>query len=91
MADWICRVNTNNLPSVVVEAGWSENYPKLVRDKDLWIIGCAPEVQVVFLLNWTKITQGRVKGVIQVWDPDAVGNPNLRQEEVDISSLLNSD
>jgi len=77
-ADWICRVDTAPLPRIAIESGWSEN---LQRDKDVWLVGGAPDVQLVILLKWTKLSRSRVKGLIQVWKRDAAGNPVLRQEE----------
>ena len=46
-----------NLPRIVIEAGWSEGFPKLRNDKDLWLIGGANEVQLVILLKWTKLVR----------------------------------
>lgn len=69
------------LPTVVVESGWSELWPRLVSDRDLWLIG-GPAVEAVFLLRWTKIAGGRVKGDIQLHGRDAARNVVLIQEEV---------
>ncbi|KAN0068121.1 HNH endonuclease domain containing protein [Elaphomyces granulatus] len=40
-ADWICRANTDRFPRFLVEAGWTESFPQLGKDKDLWIRGTA--------------------------------------------------
>ncbi|KAL1982947.1 hypothetical protein VTN96DRAFT_634 [Rasamsonia emersonii] len=79
--DWYCRVDTANLPRIVVESGWSERWPQLNQDSDLWMRGGAPEVQLVLIFHWRKLRGGRVRGDLQVWDRDALGNANLRQTE----------
>jgi hypothetical protein len=84
-------VDTAPLPRIAIESGWSENFPKLQRDKDVWLVGGAPDVQLVILLKWFKLSRSRVKGLIQVWKRDAAGNPVLRLEEVNIYPILNSD
>ena len=81
-------MDTAPLPRIAIESGWSENSPKLQRDKGVWLVGGAPDVQLVILLKWYKLSRSRVKGLIQVWKRDAAGNPVLRQE---IYPILNSD
>lgn len=66
----------------MVESGWSERWPQLNQDSDLWMRGGAPEVQLVLIFHWRKLRGGRVRGDLQVWDRDALGNANLRQTEV---------
>ena len=70
------------VPTVVVEAGWSESLPKLHQDMRLWLNGGAGFVQVVLLIKWTKITRNRVKVVIEVYNLDPAGNERLLQNEV---------
>ena len=48
----------------------------------LWITGGDPDIQLVFLIKWSKISGDRVKGFIEVYNRDAAGNPNLLQSEV---------
>ncbi|EFQ99778.1 hypothetical protein MGYG_02791 [Nannizzia gypsea CBS 118893] len=57
---------SQSLPSLVIETGWSESWPKLGRDKDLWLQGGFPEVQLVLLIKWSKISSNRVKGTIEI-------------------------
>lgn len=84
MADWICRVNTNNLRRRsrmewdLAKTGPGQNPMDRRR---------APEVQVVFIfkLLGNESKDSSRYGIKMQLDP------NLRQGEVDISSLLNSD
>jgi hypothetical protein len=55
------------LPTVVFEVGYSESYPRLLRDKDLWLVGAAAHVNVVILIKWSLLTQSRMKGRVEVW------------------------
>ncbi|KAL2863982.1 major facilitator superfamily domain-containing protein [Aspergillus lucknowensis] len=71
--DHYIRVDSNLSPRVVVESGWSESFPRLHQDKDLWMLG-DPSVLIVILLRWTKISNGRVKGCVEAWRRDTVGN-----------------
>ncbi|EAW16612.1 uncharacterized protein NFIA_059670 [Aspergillus fischeri NRRL 181] len=48
------------LPTVVFEVGYSESYPRLLRDKDLW-------VNVVILIKWSLLAQSRIKGRVEAW------------------------
>jgi hypothetical protein len=48
--------------------------------------GGAPEVQIVLIFNWKKISGGRVEGDLEVWDRNVLGNANLRQNEVKLYS-----
>ena len=82
-ADYQIRPNNDDLPSFVIESGWSETYTKLKDDMRLWLVGGRTTVNVVLLLNWTKkANTNQVKGVAEIWIRDAVGNPYLRQKEV---------
>ena len=75
------------IPTVVVEAGWSESIPKLHQDMNLWLRGGAGFVQVVLLFKWTKITDDRVKAFVEVFDLDPAGNERLLQAEVIIQQI----
>lgn len=61
------RPDSAQFPRVVIESGWSESHPNLIRDKNLWMNGNA-EVQIVILLKWSKISGGRVKGYLEKWE-----------------------
>ena len=75
------------IPTVVVEAGWSESVPKLHQDMNLWLKGGSGFVQVVLLFKWAEITGGRVKAFVEVYDLDPAGNGRLLQSEVIIQHL----
>ena len=70
------------IPTVVVEAGWSESVPKLHQDMNLWLKGGVGLVQVVLLLKWTEISGKRVKAFIEVYDLNSAGDERRLQKEV---------
>ncbi|EZF35207.1 hypothetical protein H101_01260 [Trichophyton interdigitale H6] len=74
-----------SFPSIVIETGWTDSWPKLSRDKDLWLQGGCPEVLLVFLIKWSKITNDRVKGIIEVHQRDGGGTKLLQTESILIS------
>ncbi|PLB50604.1 hypothetical protein P170DRAFT_435794 [Aspergillus steynii IBT 23096] len=80
--DLFIRPGTQRLPSVVVETGWEEAYPRLRNDVDLWLLGGRPYVKVVMLLKWTRTSDSKVKGSIEVYSRDLTGIPAKRQSEV---------
>jgi hypothetical protein len=57
---------------LVVETGWCESYPKLLRDVDIWMNGTGLETRVAILVNFTKRGGARVAGFVEVFR--AVGN-----------------
>lgn len=69
------------------ECGWSETFPGLRKDKDLWIGGCGGNVELVIPIKLNKLAGGRVSGMIEVWAGDAAANDRLIQIEV-IANLL---
>ncbi|KAE8314931.1 hypothetical protein BDV41DRAFT_575275 [Aspergillus transmontanensis] len=59
------------LPTVLVEVGYSQTWPSLLKDKDLWF-QCNTSVNVVVLLKWNKRKGNRVAGYLEVfrrWGP----------------------
>ncbi|GKZ23112.1 hypothetical protein AbraIFM66951_000018 [Aspergillus brasiliensis] len=56
------------LPTVVIESGYyNESSTKLQYDKDLWLLGGAPHVNVVILIKWDKeADSNRVSGWIEL-------------------------
>ncbi|OAX79102.1 hypothetical protein ACJ72_06584 [Emergomyces africanus] len=73
--------DAQHLPTLIFETGWSKSWPRLDRDKDLWLLGGAPTVQQVFLIRWSKLSGNRVKGEIHVYGRDGTGQPTLLQAE----------
>ncbi|OJJ78968.1 uncharacterized protein ASPGLDRAFT_40355 [Aspergillus glaucus CBS 516.65] len=63
-----------SLPTVVIESGWSETKPQLYRDRDLWLKGGVGNIQVVIILKWNADSERKVKGDIELYDLDNVGN-----------------
>ena len=83
--DLLLRHDAQHLPSFVIESGWSESLPRLRSDMRLWLVGGQPEVQVVIVLGWSKLTGNpieRIKGIFEVWERNAVNMPYLKQEGV---------
>lgn len=59
---------------MVIESGWSETKPQLYRDRDLWLKGGVGNIQVVIVLKWSADSERKVRGDIEVYDLDNVGN-----------------
>lgn len=66
------------MPSVVIESGWSESFPRLRIDKDLWLAGII-QVEYVILLKWSKVRNNKVKGTIEVWGRGNTGSLLIRE------------
>ena len=66
--------NIAQYPSIVFECGWSESFPRLRSDKDLWIRGCHGHVKLVILIKFNKLAHGRVSEIVEVWAGDAAAN-----------------
>ncbi|KAJ9215657.1 hypothetical protein DTO166G4_2763 [Paecilomyces variotii] len=80
--DMLLRYDSASLPSIAIEAGWSEGLPRLHADMRLWLVGGHPQVQLVIVLRWTKLSGTpvqRVKGIFEIWQRDAANNPYLKQ------------
>ncbi|KAI9373409.1 hypothetical protein BJX61DRAFT_533174 [Aspergillus egyptiacus] len=69
----IYRVDTDPLPRIILESGWSASFPSLREDKDVWLLG-DPSVVLVMLLQWTAVSNGRVKDCAEVWRRDTLGS-----------------
>ena len=76
-----------NMPTLAVEAGWSESTTKLKGDMRLWIRGGA--VNIVLLFKWSKLVGGRVKGWVEVYEPGPGGAEKLIQSEARNHAILN--
>ena len=76
------------MPTIVVESGWSEAATRLHDDMRLWLKGGNGQVKVVLLFKWSKITNNRVKGNVEVYDLDAAGNHRLVQTEVAVDTFF---
>lgn len=85
----LLRYDSASLPSIAIEAGWSEGLPRLHADMRLWLVGGHPQVQLVIVLRWTKLSGTpvqRVKGIFEIWQRDAANNPYLKQSGVSYHS-----
>lgn len=88
--DYSLRPRFIKYPSIVLECGWSEFFPRLRIHKNRWIRGSDGHIRLVFLIKWNKLREERVSGVIKVWAGDATANDRLIQTEViaNLSSTL---
>ncbi|KAJ9394538.1 hypothetical protein DTO282F9_8527 [Paecilomyces variotii] len=83
--DMLIRHKLQPLPSIAVESGWAESLPRLHADMRLWLEGGQPDVQLVIVLRWTKMSGAplqRVKGIFEIWERDAGNSPYLKQNGV---------
>ncbi|KAE8360457.1 hypothetical protein BDV27DRAFT_161628 [Aspergillus caelatus] len=55
-----------NHPTVLVEVGYSQSWPSLLQDKDVWF-QAAPTVNVIVLVKWDKRTNSRVAGYLELF------------------------
>ncbi|KAE8369668.1 hypothetical protein BDV27DRAFT_120655 [Aspergillus caelatus] len=79
--DLFLRPATYCLPSIVVESGWSESWPRLHDDKNLWFYG-SPTVNVVILLKWSKLARNRCKGKVEVWTRNPAGGLTMYEKPI---------
>lgn len=80
--DFSITPNMALYPSIIFECGWSESFPCLRSDKDLWIHGFGGNIKLVILVKFNKLAEGRVSGIVEVWAGDAAANDQLIQTEV---------
>ncbi|KAJ5895044.1 hypothetical protein N7495_006735 [Penicillium taxi] len=71
-------VNRTTLPTFSIETGWSESFPRLLRDKELLLDGSQGACQTVMIISWRKHVRNRVAGNMQVWKWDQ-GQKTLSQ------------
>jgi hypothetical protein len=87
--DLLIRADNLRHPKVVMESGWSDSWPELHNDINLWLVGGNGEVNVVILLKWKRIGDSdRVTGTVELYSLDANGMPKLRQTEVPFKTLI---
>ncbi|KAE8306439.1 hypothetical protein BDV41DRAFT_569939 [Aspergillus transmontanensis] len=88
--DLFLRPATYSLPSIVVESGWSECWPRLHADKDLWMYG-STTVNVVVLLKWSKYVGNRCKGGLIMCEkpifPEPVPAPDPGTDVIQFTKL----
>ncbi|DAA75132.1 TPA_exp: hypothetical protein A8136_1883 [Trichophyton benhamiae CBS 112371] len=84
-ADFAILPDDQTFPSIVFESGWQESVPKLHHDKDLWLQGGRPQVQLVFLAKWSKDANGVVTGTLEAHGKNGIGSQLLQSEVVMIS------
>ncbi|QKX59431.1 uncharacterized protein TRUGW13939_06565 [Talaromyces rugulosus] len=69
-------------PTIVVESGWSETREKLHEDMRVWLIGGRPHVQMVIIVKWTRTSDERVTGDVEVFERDENDQPRSVQKEI---------
>ncbi|KAJ5550827.1 hypothetical protein N7461_005525 [Penicillium sp. DV-2018c] len=67
-----------------MESGWSESFPRLLDDLNLWLVGGAGAVNAAIILQWQTIPgTNRVGwGLAELYTPDVTGTPVMRQREL---------
>lgn len=65
-------------PTVVAEAGWSEDLEELVEDARLWIVGSSFRTRVVILTAFTEVREGYLDNAPADSIPDV---PDLETEQ----------
>ncbi|KAI9039553.1 uncharacterized protein KD926_009278 [Aspergillus affinis] len=65
--EYYLKPRHQDLPTLVVESGWAKTYPSLIRDKDLWLIGGSPHVNVVIVIEWSTSPRNRIRGRLEVY------------------------
>jgi hypothetical protein len=77
------RPVNQRLPTLVMESGWSESFPRLLGDLNLWLVGGAGAVNATIILQWQIITgTNRVGGMAELYTLDVNGTPVMRQREL---------
>ncbi|KAE8150610.1 hypothetical protein BDV25DRAFT_172033 [Aspergillus avenaceus] len=64
--DMVFVYGPRDLPTVLVEVGYSQSWPRLLQDKDVWF-QAAPTVNVVVLVKWNRCTNSRVAGYLELF------------------------
>ncbi|OGM42928.1 hypothetical protein ABOM_007493 [Aspergillus bombycis] len=54
------------MPMITVEVGYTESWPKFLRDEDLWINGEAPHVNAVLLVKWNLTKNNLVASFLEL-------------------------
>lgn len=81
--DVLVRVNSQYHPTAVFESGWTESWNRLTNDVRLWLVDGSPNVNVVFLLKWSKKARSnQVSGFVEVYVREITSNPLVRQRLV---------
>lgn len=77
--DLLVRSDAIQMPSIVMESGWSESITELQNDINLWLVGGGGDVRLVFILEWRLHNDNRhVSGTVEVYGLDSNGMPVRR-------------
>lgn len=80
------------MPTIVFVSGFSQLYPYLLMQKDVWLIGGAAHVNIVFIVKWSEIA--RVEGRLEIWRKNQQGPENIvriaRRNIISFRCLINS-
>lgn len=80
--DALLHTPSQLLPTLVVEAGWSESYDDLLDDMNRVLVGGNGAIKIVFLVKWTRHINNSVSGVLELYRNDRQGIPKCVQREV---------
>lgn len=68
--------DSQGMPSIIMESGWSESMTQLHNDMNLWLVGGNGQVRLVFILKWRLHNDKQhVSGSVEVYGLDANGMP----------------
>ncbi|KAF8456200.1 hypothetical protein BGX38DRAFT_1266510 [Terfezia claveryi] len=70
--DALLQVDTDLIPSLVMEAGWSESFPKLRSDVNIWMEG-GGVTKIAILVKFTKHQGNRFGAFLEVARCNAAG------------------
>ncbi|KAF8418127.1 hypothetical protein BGX38DRAFT_1052833, partial [Terfezia claveryi] len=83
MADALLQVDTDLIPSLVVEAGWSESFPKLRSDVNIWMDGGVGQQK---LLYWSNLRSTKGIVLVRFWKLHApLPNPPNQNQYIAVS------
>lgn len=67
----------------MVESGWSQSFPRLEEDINLWLVGGQGQVKATIILNWQRVRNtNTVRGRAILYKLDRNGMPCLQQDIV---------
>jgi hypothetical protein len=61
------------LPTIVFVSGFPKVYPYLLMQKDVWLVGGAAHVNIVFIVKWAETAQSRIECRLEIWRKNQQG------------------
>ena len=76
--DYLIRPEGLRFPTFTAEAGWTETMTHLQDDLNLLLVGGNGKIKTVLIVNWTRISNNKVKGTAELYGLDRAGMPILK-------------